>query len=178
MLVTLWLFSLLHIMDIPYVTSNLGIMVANPVFAQSPARKTTNWQYQQTGNQLGGTIFQATLNSTNLIELPYPYAGGSTVTLGLRSKNGSTTVYLSVSKGMLAPSYQGGKAQIRFNEGNPVSYSLSAAANGTGNLLFIDDAPRFIRQLKTSRTMTVQLKIIGQNLDKIQFNTARLRWDH
>ncbi|WP_375444600.1 hypothetical protein [uncultured Fibrella sp.] len=143
-----------------------------------PAVQTTGWQYQETAEPSTGTTYKASLNATNLLQLPYPYAGGSVVTLTIRSRSGTTTAYLSVSKGLLAPSFQGGKALIRFDAGKPVTYALSAAANGRGNLLFFDDAQRLIRQLRSSKTMTLQLKVIGQNLNDVNFTAAGLRWNY
>lgn len=143
-----------------------------------PSVQTTGWQYQETAEPSAGTTYKASLNATNLIQLPYPYAGGSVVTLTIRTRSGTTTAYLSVSKGLLAPSFQGGKALIRFDAGKPVTYALSAAANGRGNLLFFDDAQRLIRQLRSSKTLTLELKVIGQNVNEVTFPLAGLNWNH
>lgn len=145
---------------------------------QSPAAKGAGWQYQQTAGPAGGTTYKASLNAANLLQLPYPYAGGSTVTLTLRSRNGEIHAYLSVSKGLFAPSFQGGRALIRFDAGKPITYSLSAAANGRANLVFFDDTSKLIRQIRASRTMVVQLQMPGQKLDEVRFNSVGLRWTH
>ena len=167
MLLLLWSVLMLY----PLENSSPAGPTVRSANAQQPSAPGSGWQYQQ-----GGTLYKATLNSTNQIELPYPYGGGSTVTLAVRNRDGATTAFLSVSKGLLAPSYQGGTALIRFNGSRPVTYTLSAAANGRGNLLFVDDSPQLIRQLRTANTMTVQLNVTGQKLNEIRFNIAGLRW--
>ncbi len=100
------------------------------------------------------------------------------MTLTIRHRDGATTVFLSVSKGLLAPSFQGGTAQIRINGGKPVTYTLSAAANGRGNLLFFDAGQQLLRQVRGAKTMAVQVKVVGQHLNEIRFNAAGLRWNH
>ena len=152
--------------------SSIGL-TARSEGTQRPSTTGSDWHYQQ-----NGTLYKATLNSANQLQMPYPYAGGSTVTLTIRNRDSATTVFLSISKGLLAPSFQGGTALIRVNGGKSVVYALSAAANGRGNILFVDDSPRLIRQLRTATTMTVQLKVIGQKLHEVRFNTAGLNWNY
>lgn len=171
MYLSFWLVGLLYALHCPSAISD-GIQPKNP--SAPPA----GWQYQQTPDPSGGTAYKATLDAVDLLQLPYPYAGGSTVTLTIRNRNGSTNAYLSVSKGLLAPSFQGGKALIRFDAGKPVTFALSAAANGRGNLIFFDDTEQLIRKVRASQKMTVQLKILGQNLNEVSFNSASLRWSH
>lgn len=145
---------------------------------KSQPAQQAGWQYQQTVESPTGTTYKATLDAINQLQLPYPYAGGSTVTLTMRSRGGDTHAYLSISKGMFAPSFTGGTAQIRFDNAPAVTYTLSAAANGRGNLLFIDDTARLLRQLRTTRTMVVQLNVPGQKLATLQFSATPLRWAH
>ena len=176
MLLLFWLFTLLCATGSPSPVD--GPAVSDPTTTVSSLTQAAGWQYQQTVEPSTGTTYKASLNAANLLQLAYPYEGGSTVTLTIRNRGGNTNAYLSVSKGMFAPSFQGGKALIRFDEGRSVTYSLTAAANGRGNLLFIDDEKRLIQQIRTSRTMAVQIKMVGQNLNEMRFNSAGLRWNH
>ncbi|MEZ0542083.1 hypothetical protein [Fibrella arboris] len=170
MQLSLWLVGFLYTLHCSSASAGLG----QPKNGSAPV----GWQYQQTTDRATGTTHKATLEATNLLQLPYPYAGGSVVTLTIRHRAGNTTAYLSVSKGLLAPSYQGGKALIRFGTGQAVTYTLTAAANGRGNLLFFDDNQRLIRQLRTAKAMAIQLKVAGQNLNEINFTSAGFRWTH
>ncbi|MBO0947801.1 hypothetical protein [Fibrella forsythiae] len=171
MQLSLWLVGLLYVLHSPAPIS----AVPQP---KNPSASPAGWQYQQTPDPSGGTAYKATLDAIDLLQLPYPYAGGSTVTLTIRARGGTTNAYLSVSKGLLAPSFQGGKALIQFDAGKPVTFSLSAAANGRGNLIFFDDTEQLTRKVRAARKMTVQLKILGQNLNQVTFNSAGLRWNH
>ena len=153
----------------PLKNSSSADPTAHSVLTQRPSAPGSGWQYQQ-----NGTLQKATLNSINQLELPYPYGGGSTVTLTIRNRDGAITVFFSVSKGLLASSFQGGTALIRINGGRLVTYALSAAANGRGNLLFVDDSPQLIKQLRIATVMIVQLKVAGQKTHKIRFNAAGL----
>jgi hypothetical protein len=163
--------SLLYLLPFFFAPKNV-----DPMVMQKPAPPVVGWQYPQSAGPSGGTTKKATLDATDLIELPYPYGGGSVVTLTLRNQGGTTNAYLSVVKGLLAPSYQGGKALIRFGSAKPVTFTMTAAANGRGNLLFFDDTQRLIRQLRTAKAMAIQLNVPGQKLNEIHFNAAGLTW--
>ncbi|MFD2570507.1 hypothetical protein ACFSUS_07670 [Spirosoma soli] len=153
----------------------LALTSALMVRAQAPAR---TWQYEKTVDRAGGTVYKATLPSTNVLQFEYPYTGGSIVTLTLRRKGGDTYAYLEVSKGMFTRSFQGGNANIQFDGKRAVAYSLSAAANGRANIVFFDAEQRLIGQIRTAKAMVVQLQFAGQRPREIRFNTAGLRWDH
>ncbi len=187
-----WLFNLLVAMVSPSLatkpapikatlasSASSGQAVTSVTTTPGSSTQAAGWQYQQKVEPSGGVTYRAILNSSSQIQLPYPSTGGSTVTLTLRARSGSpATAYFSVTNGLLTKSFQGGNAQIRFNANKAVVYSVSAAANGSGNLVFIDDVQRFIRQLKTARAMTVQLTLANQPLGNVRFNPAGLRWNH
>ncbi|GAB3544257.1 hypothetical protein [Spirosoma fluminis] len=139
--------------------------------------QASGWRYEKRVEAKGGVVHKATLTSTNEFQLAYPYTGGTPVTLTIRTKGGDTYVYLEVAKGMFTRSFQSGKARIRFDAQPTVTYTLSAAANGRANIVFFDLEQQLIKQLKTARTMSVQLQFTGQNQAGLRFNTAGLRWN-
>ncbi|GAB3508997.1 hypothetical protein GCM10027341_45520 [Spirosoma knui] len=145
----------------------------NPTASVVEIAQASGWRYENKD----GTVHKATLTSTNEFKLTYPFTGGTPVTLTIRAKGGNTYVYLEVAKGTFTRSFQSGKARIRFDSRPPVTYALSAAANGRANIVFFDQEQRLIKQLKTARTMSVQLQFAGQNQSELRFNTAGLRWN-
>ncbi len=132
------------------------------------------WTYENTGR----TVYKASINSTNLIQFEYPYTGGSTATLSIREKDGSTQAYIDVSNGQFNRSFQNGTARIRFDGKSPVTYSLLAAANGRANIIFFDEVRQLINQIKASKSMSVDVRFDGQPARLIEFRTANLRWNH
>lgn len=130
------------------------------------------WAYEKTG----GAVVRASVNSSNLIQFEYPYTGGSTATLTIREKDGSTQAYIDVSNGQFNRSFQNGTARIRFDGKPPVTYPLLAAANGRANIIFFDAEQRLINQIKASKKMSVNVIFDGQPIRRIEFRTANLRW--
>ncbi|MBC3787543.1 hypothetical protein [Spirosoma utsteinense] len=134
------------------------------------------WRYEKTKDKAGAPVFKASINGTNLLQFDYPYAGGSTATLTIRQGTGEPQVYIDVTKGQFNRSFQEGKARIQADANPPVTYTLSAAANGRANIIFIDGAGRLIRQLKTARSLQVQIQFAGQPTRSIEFSTSGLQW--
>ncbi|MCY7357822.1 MAG: hypothetical protein LH609_10205 [Rudanella sp.] len=143
---------------------------------QTPAASPKGWQYEKTVDMSGAALYKATLASENSPQFPYPFGGGSVVMLAIRTRNGSTNAYLEVSKGLFNHGFQSGKATIRFNAKPPVTYTLTAAANGRANIVFFDTEQRLIRQIKESKTMIVQVAFAGQPLIEARYKSAGLQW--
>lgn len=137
------------------------------------AANATGWQYEKTGD----TALKATLSSENLPQFPYPFAGGSVVTLGIRKKDEDTYVYLEVSKGLFTRSFQSGRARVQFDTQSPVTYTLTAAANGRANIVFFNSEQKLINQIKASKTMIVRTEFAGQPTIEARYKTAGLRWN-
>jgi hypothetical protein len=142
-------------------------------YAQSAQQPVLGWQYEQKGNSN-----KATLRSVNAIQFAYPHTQMEHVTLGMRHRNGDTFVYLETANGLFTRSFQNGSAQVQVDQLRPVTYSLSAAANGRANIIFFDKADKVPGQLKKARTVTVRLRFAGQPERTLQFQTAGLRWEH
>ncbi|RYF74067.1 MAG: hypothetical protein EOO39_09225 [Cytophagaceae bacterium] len=158
--------------------SSTGILSVTDPNIQTAPRAAAGWRYEDKSDNIVGTMYKATLDAGKPIEFPYPYAGGSTVSLIIRHRGGNTNVYLATTKGMFTRSFQGGKAQIRFDNGQPLTYFLTAAANGSGNTVYFDKEQKLVQQIKASKKMTVQLQFTGFPLEALPFNTAGLRWNH
>ncbi len=139
---------------------------------EKPASIATGWQYEKTGT----TALKATLSSENQPQFPYPFAGGSVVTLGIRKKNEDTYVYLEVAKGLFTRSFQSGRAKVQFDAKSPVAYTLTAAANGRANIVFFNSEQKLINQIKRSKTMIVRTEFAGQSPIEVRYKTAGLRW--
>ena len=143
-----------------------------------PSAQVTTWRYEKTTDKTGNPVYKASLLASNVLQFPYPYTGGSTATLGIRKGTESTYVYIEVSNGQFNRSFQSGSALVRFDGQAPITYSLSAAANGRANIVFFDNGRSLIKHLKTARHVTILVKFPGQATQTIKFRTADLQWQH
>ncbi|MVM31886.1 hypothetical protein GO755_17690 [Spirosoma sp. HMF4905] len=145
--------------------------------SDSPAGSGT-WRYEKTTDKEGHSVYKASITSPNLLEFSFPYAGGSTATLTIRKRESGTHVYIHVSKGQFNRSFQGGRAGVRFDGKPAISYSFSAAENGSANIIFFDSEQTLIDKMKAARNMIVNVDFAGQGQRQIEFRTAGLAWNH
>ena len=156
-----------------------GGVAKEPVSKQVTNPRSINWQYEKAVNQQGETVYKASLGSPTLLQFTFPYAGGSTAALTIRQRQQQpATVYLQVSNGQFNRSFQGGRVRIRFDGKPAVTYTYSAAENGSASIIFFDEAGELIRQLKAARSMVVSVAFYGQGNQQIEFRTAGLVWNH
>ncbi len=134
------------------------------------------WVYNETVDASRLMVYKATVASPTVLDLGYPYGSGAVASLTLRSRNGSTTVYVEVAKGQLNRSFQNGTARVRFDQQSVRQYTLTAAANGRANIAFLETDRRFIESLKRAKQTTVELVFAGQMTRRMVFPTAGLRW--
>jgi hypothetical protein len=142
-----------------------------------PAKAGT-WTYEKRVDKTGQTVYKASVVASNVLEFEYPYTGGSIATLTIRRGSENTHVYIDVSKGQFNRSFQEGRARVRFDNKAPVTYLLSAAANGRANIVFFDADQKLINQMKAAKNMTVDVSFYGQGVRRISFRTAGLTWNH
>lgn len=149
------------------------------VSATSGTTKSTTWTYENRVEAAGESVtHRASLTSPTRLEFGFPYAGGSTVRLGLRERNGDALVSLHVTNGAFNRSFQEGSVRIRFDGRSPVTYRYAPAQNGSATVIFLDQPDAIIRQLKSSRTAVVNLDFYNQGNRQFTFNTATLRWPY
>ncbi|MBO0938572.1 hypothetical protein J2I47_18615 [Fibrella sp. HMF5335] len=176
MLFSFRLVYLLAVVTAPYRLAPTWSVPLRPIAAEQPRPAKAAWQYESKSDQISGRVDKAILAATNVVQFPYPYAGGSRVSLILRNRNGRTNAYLTTSKGLFTSSFQGGRAQLRFDGARAVTYTLIAAENGSGSTVFFDDDQQLIRQIRSSKRLTMRVQCPGLSLDELHFATAGLHW--
>ncbi len=145
----------------------------------SPSGKPGTWKYEKRiVDKSGQAVYKASIVASNVLAFEYPYTGGSIATLTIRKGSEDMHVYIEVSKGQFNRSFQEGRARVRFDGKAPVTYTLSAAANGRANIVFFDDSQKLVNQMKAAKNMTVEVSFYGQGTRRIEFRTANLQWNH
>lgn len=147
------------------------------VYQQPAPARADAWTYTKTLDASGAAVYKAAIRSPTLLQFDFPYAGGSVATLTLRKGN-STHLYIEVSKGQFNRSFQGGSAQVRFDGQPPRRYTVSAAANGRANIIFLDAGEEIISRMKQARQMRIEVAFHGQGRRQMLFRTAGLIWNH
>ena len=138
------------------------------------------WQYfDQEDKMTSKKTYYALVEANELLEFDFPYNGGSTVTLTIRNKNGENNAYLSVTKGqMLTRSYETTSYRVRFDNQPLQYYPFVAPSDNSSDLAFINNTTKFIKNLKKSKKVIVELEFYQEGLRAIEFDVSNLKWNH
>ncbi len=113
----------------------------------------------------------AKLFSTNELEFDFPYNGGSQFQLIVRNLNegDGEEVLIGTTKGQFQTYDE--TIKVRFDDGDPVTYSISGSADGSSEIIFINKSSSFINNLKNSSTIKVEAPFYDAGRQVIHFNT-------
>ncbi|OXI39631.1 hypothetical protein CFB84_25125 [Burkholderia aenigmatica] len=127
-----------------------------------------------------GTMqYSAFTVSSNEINLPFPYQGGSHLLIAIRkTAEGHTEALMAIKKGQLTCGYPGCQATVKFDDHAISKVSLSPAAGGATEAAFLDNAPDFIKRIRSSKKLIVEIAIYNGGLQQFTFDTAGLKWEH
>ncbi len=145
-----------------------------------PRVEPKSWDYSYGDDKMTSKkSYYAEVEANELLEFDFPYNGGSTATLTIRNKSGKNEAYLSVSKGqMLTRSYKETSYRVRFDDRPAQVYPFIGPSDNSSDLAFINNANKFIKNLKKSKKVIVELEFYQEGLRAIEFNVSNLKWDH
>lgn len=146
--------------------------------ASAKVQPANAWTYQTAKDEMRGTeVMTASLDSPKLLSFPFPYQGGSKVTLNLIKRSGKTEIMLSISKGQfICYRHDGGEVSARFDGGNVQSFQCADAVGGSAKVMFIQPESRFLAALKRSKKLIIEATFYNQGRLQIPFETAGLVW--
>lgn len=138
-----------------------------------------NWNYNQTKDEMRSqTTFFAETTSLNIIDLNFPYQGGSYLELVIRKvENSSNEVMFIINKGQLWCEYNNCKITVKFDD-NPVKdFYVSKATAGSSEVMFLSsNEEEFISKLKKSKNAVIEIGIYDSGNQQFKFNTSDLNW--
>jgi hypothetical protein len=83
-----------------------------------------------------------------------------------------------MSKGQFIYDYEGGSIKVRFGDSKVSIYAISGPSDHSSNIIFIDDASRFISNLKKYKELVIEAEFYNEGLRQIEFNIDGFKWDH
>ena len=145
--------------------------------APEPVKNITGlqWQYTQAEDKMiGGTSYHATVLSTNTVNFGFPYNGLQNATLHLRSspKSGKNLLF-SLEKGqILCNSYDGCSILVRFDNEKATTYSATAAADNSTEIIFIDNYSKFVEKMMKAKRVLISTNIYQQGAPVFEFDIS------
>jgi len=137
------------------------------------------WEYDSTVDKMTS---QKTYFARNVAKgrfrLDAPYDGPNEARLILRQKGNEVDVYIKVNKGQFAGSYASSNVLVRFDDAAAKKYPIAEAADGSSDIIFIENSKDFLSKLKTSKTTLIEVLFYNNGKKVLEFETKDLNWNH
>lgn len=161
--------------------NDLGTESEEPGLTQPAEVVRPNWEYDSKTDEMRGesSYFTAT-TSQNLVELDFPYQGGTDLKIMLRkdAEHGNDVIFL-VNKGQLYCTYRDCHISIKFDDGAVEKIETVEAAAGSSELLFLANNPSgFVNRLKSADTVMVEVQFYNHGKEQFKFDVSGLEWSH
>lgn len=158
--------------------------VVEKPLSEKPSPQKQNWEYQESKDEMRGTIkYNALSISENEIFFDSPYGGGSRLAIVLKKVNNDPTdVMFLINNGQFSCDTIGDNcfATFKFDNGELQIIALSGTEDHSSDALFIRnqrDADEFISTLKLSKKLIIELPFYQHGKKQFTFNPVGLKWD-
>lgn len=189
--------KLLQVLGIVFMLIIILALVAN-FFDGSKSKKVTvpvgidstktlnlgpvsSWAYSTDEDKMTSkNSYYAGITASEELNLKFPYSGGVIASLNIRKKDGESNVYLKLSKGQLmaAHTLDDGSIRMRFDNNEPETYSVSGAADGSSNTVFINSANKVISKLKKAKKLIIEAEVFDNGTQQMEFTVSGFLWSH
>jgi hypothetical protein len=148
--------------------------------AGNSGHSSTSWDYSQFEDEMGsGKVYVATIQSSNTINLDFPYNGEQYGKLTLREhpKHGKDVI-LKIERGQLLDSDYNDPVVVRFDTDKPLTFSSVGASDHSTETLFLrgNAFSVFSTRLKTAKTVRIQAPIYQGGNQVFIFDVEGFNW--
>ena len=148
--------------------------------AGSSEHSSTRWDYSQFEDEMGsGKVYVATIQSSNTIDLDFPYNGEQYGKLMLREhpKHGKDVI-LKIERGQLLDSDYNDPVVVRFDTDKQLTFSSVGASDHSTETLFLrgNAFSVFSTRLKTAKTVRIQAPIYQGGNQVFVFDVEGFNW--
>jgi hypothetical protein len=148
--------------------------------SDSSTHQTSRWDYSQFEDEMGsGKVYTATIQSTNTINLDFPYNGEQHGLLTLREhpKHGKDVIF-KIERGQLLDSEYNDPVVVRFDSDKSLNFSSVGASDHSTETLFLrgNAFSVFTTRLKTAKTVRIQTPIYQGGNQVFTFEVEGFNW--
>lgn len=154
-----------------------------PSPASTPAVTTTPsisvWHYSEEQDQMGrGSIKRAWIESSNVINFGFPYAGDQRGTLTIRKHPSyGKDVILEIDKGQFLVGIDGCTVNVRFDDGKARPFSAVGPADHGTTSLFISNYTSFVSAAKKAKKIQMEAPFFQEGMRVFEFDSQGLNWE-
>ena len=143
--------------------------------SSAPPEPGSQWHYaHDTDEMTGQPSHTATVLSDNTVEFDFPYHRPQRGRLMVRRhpRFGADVIFAIERGQLLCPSYDGCTVLVRFDEGQPSSFSASPPADNSSESIFIDNYERFVSRMLKARRVRVSPKVYQEGTVIFTFDVS------
>jgi hypothetical protein len=133
------------------------------------------WKYDHYDDSMSTRrAHSATLKSLNTVNFSFPYSGEQRATLTLRNhpRYGKEVIF-EIEKGqILCPSYDTCSVLVRFDDGEPTSFTAVGAADHSTETIFIKNYNRFIEKMLHAERVRISASVYQQGSPVFEFRVG------
>lgn len=131
-------------------------------------------EYEATDKISGQVAKYIEIDSDNEIDFDFPYQGAQHATLTLRKHPRlGNDIMISIEKGqILCDTFDGCNIAIRFSDSKNEKYSAAGPSDNSSTIIFIKNYKRFIKHLKQSETVYVELPFFQEGARTLEFTIS------
>ena len=132
------------------------------------------WQYDKLPEEMSGkTILQAILYTKETFSLSSPYSGEQRAYLKIRTHpRYGKDILFGVRSGILMQKY----VSARFDDRPMRKFDIIESENGDHTALFIANYNEFLKELKKSKSLRLEVKFYEEPTQILRFNVEGLKW--
>ncbi|WP_369769270.1 hypothetical protein [Flavobacterium sp. WC2416] len=135
----------------------------------------SGWKYDTIENKMTSVkdIF-CTIQSSESLDLKAPYDGVNYGTLTVRKMNGKTSIIISIMKGQISGGYENEYFKARFDDQKQITFSYLGPADNSTEVIFVENKSKFLKLLRNSKKVLVQIPLYQNGNQILEFNTENL----
>jgi hypothetical protein len=165
----------------PAATSNT--IISDSTDSSKNLSTPNNWQYSVDSSDKmdNAKVFLAECTATEPVDLQPPYDGGAIATIIVRNgfKHHKNEAIISMDKGQFMPSLEGDQSiEVKFDNEKPQTFSYNDAADGSDNIIFLNNSTSFIQKIKKANHVIIEAQFFENGDKQIEFNTKDLVWNY
>jgi len=133
------------------------------------------WHYVSSEDKMsGGTVYVASVQSSNTVNFDSPYRGAQHAALDLRiDPQLGKDLMLSIERGQfMCRSYQACTVMVRFDEEKPVKYSAIGPSDNSTKLLFIRNYDQFLNKMKKAKIVRIAPEVYHNGSPVFEFDVS------
>lgn len=152
-------------------------VTTTPVTPNDPG---SQWSYHQSSDSMSkGYVYQAEVSSLNSVNFGFPYSGQQYARLILRTHpRYGKDVILQIERGqILCRSYSSCNILVRFDDGQPTTYSGIGPADNSSETVFIQNYQTFVQRMLKAKKVRISVDVYQEGAPVFEFNVENFSQD-